>query len=242
MLRTLLESNAAPTRRRGGILVSIALHTALIALAVAATARANLGPPDTTRDFFEPSPIYTALPASHRVDHSLRPPEEHPRCICIVDVIPTVIVPPVKIVNELPAIDDKLPPIQDEFLREAASCIDCGGGPVVGGRPRGSGSSDSIRTLMTVDWAARPKASNPSPVYPSALRSAQVEGAVVARFVVDTLGRAEPASIDIEDATHPLFGDAVRQALLRSRYEPAIAGNRKVRQLVEQRFTFTLVR
>ncbi|HEY2853364.1 MAG TPA: TonB family protein [Gemmatimonadaceae bacterium] len=95
---------------------------------------------------------------------------------------------------------------------------------------------------MTVDLAARPKASNPSPVYPPALRSAQLEGAVVAQFVVDTLGRAEPASIVIREATHPLFGDAVRQALLRSRYEPAMASNRKVRQLVEQRFTFTLLR
>jgi protein TonB len=103
-------------------------------------------------------------------------------------------------------------------------------------------ADSALHTFVTVDWAARPKPNNPSPVYPTALRSAQLEGAVVAQFIVDTLGRAEPASINIKEATHPLFGDAVRQALLRSRYEPAMASNRRVRQLVEQRFTFTLFR
>jgi TonB family protein len=83
---------------------------------------------------------------------------------------------------------------------------------------------------------------NPAPVYPPALRAAQIEGVVDAQFIIDTLGRAETASIIIRQATQSLFGDAVRQALLRSRYEPAMVGNRRVRQLVEQRFTFSLIR
>ena len=41
MLRTLLESGASPTRRAGGTVVSIAVHTTAIALAIAATARAT---------------------------------------------------------------------------------------------------------------------------------------------------------------------------------------------------------
>ena len=44
MLRTLLESQAARTRRSGGAFVSIVVHTALIALALAATARATSAP------------------------------------------------------------------------------------------------------------------------------------------------------------------------------------------------------
>jgi protein TonB len=79
-------------------------------------------------------------------------------------------------------------------------------------------------------------------VYPAALRSAQIEGEVVARFVVDTTGRAEPASISFPAATHPQFADAVRLTLLRSRYFAAMIGGRSVRQLVEQRFAFTLTR
>ena len=241
MLRTLLESNAAPTRRRGGMIVSIGLHTAAIALAVVATARANLGPPDIVRAKFDPPPIYTSMPPRPRDDHSLPVPDKEWRCICTVDVLPDLPVPPVKISAELPPIEDKLPPIPEEFRGEGrAGWL---GEEGMGSRDGRVGSdSASIHTFMTVDRAARPKQSNPSPIYPATLRSAQLEGVVVARFVVDTSGLAEPASIEIKDTTHPLFGDAVRQALLRSRYEPAMADNRKVRQLVEQRFTFTLLR
>jgi hypothetical protein len=49
-------------------------------------------------------------------------------------------------------------------------------------------------------------------------------------------------SITFSAATHPLFAEAVRQALLRSRHLPATLGDRPVRQLVEQRFAFTLRR
>jgi len=42
-------------------------------------------------------------------------------------------------------------------------------------------------------------------------------------------------------SAHSLFVEAVRQALRKSRYYPAEFGGRKVRQLVEQRFTFILV-
>jgi hypothetical protein len=75
-----------------------------------------------------------------------------------------------------------------------------------------------------------------------ALRAAQIEGSVVARFVVDTTGLAEPESITFPEATHAQFADAVRQSLLHSRYLPAVLGDRHVRQLVEQHFAFTLTR
>ena len=87
-----------------------------------------------------------------------------------------------------------------------------------------------------------PRPGNPAPAYPPALRAAQIEGSVLARFVVDTTGRAEPASISFPEATHEQFAEAVRQSLLRSRYLPAIVSERPVRQLVEQRFAFTLTR
>jgi protein TonB len=87
-----------------------------------------------------------------------------------------------------------------------------------------------------------PRPGNPAPAYPASLRSAQVEGSVLARFIVDTTGRVEAASINFPEATHALFADAVRQSLLRSRYLPAVLGEHAVRQLVEQRFAFTLTR
>jgi protein TonB len=93
-----------------------------------------------------------------------------------------------------------------------------------------------------VEKAAMPQPGNPAPVYPAALRAAQLEGDVVARFVVDTSGRAEPGSIAFPRVSHPAFAEAVRHALLQSRYVPAEVAGHSVRQLVEQRFLFALRR
>jgi protein TonB len=81
-----------------------------------------------------------------------------------------------------------------------------------------------------------------TPRYPSMLQSAGLEGDVRAQFVVDTLGRVEPGSFRALESTHALFTDAVRDALGRTRFTPAEAGGHKVRQLVEQVFTFRISR
>ena len=75
--------------------------------------------------------------------------------------------------------------------------------------------------------------------YPAMLRQQQVEGRVVAEFVVDTLGRVEPKSVRIVSATHALFANAARAALPRARYTPAELEGRKVRQLVVLPVRFT---
>lgn len=238
MLRTLLESNAAPTRRRGGMLVSVGLHTAAIALALAATARASLGPP-TNRDSLDPLPVITVLP-SVPADNGPSEPVNDARPVCCIKVPEGIEIPSVPVPSDLIDIDAGPPVTAADW--HVAACADCAPG-VGGGRgTAGLGSPGGVYTTETVEWAAHPLRDNPTPVYPAALRSAQIEGMVIARFVVDTVGRAEPASIDILETTHPLFGEAVRQALLHSRYEPAMVGNHRVRQLVEQRFTFSLVR
>ena len=78
--------------------------------------------------------------------------------------------------------------------------------------------------------------------YPDMLRSANVEGEVLAQFVVDTSGRVEANSIKILKSSHDLFTNAVQQALRAARYYPAEIGGRKVKQLVQQPFNFTLTR
>ena len=80
----------------------------------------------------------------------------------------------------------------------------------------------------------------PEPRYPDALRSANLEGAVVMRFIVGTNGRVEPGSIKVLSTPHKQFSEAVRAALLSARYRPAQAGGHAVRQLVEQSFNFRL--
>jgi protein TonB len=81
-----------------------------------------------------------------------------------------------------------------------------------------------------------------TPQYPDILRQASVEGDVLATFVVDTTGRADVSTFKVLRSTHDLFTTAVRQALPRMRFIPAEVGGRKVKQLVQQPFTFAIVR
>ena len=82
----------------------------------------------------------------------------------------------------------------------------------------------------------------PRPRYPDLLRSAGVEGEVLAQFVVDTSGRVEPGSIRVLRTSHPLFAQAVERVLPLARFVPAEAGSRRVRQLVQQPFAFAMQR
>ena len=60
---------------------------------------------------------------------------------------------------------------------------------------------------------ATPKADSPRPRYPDELRSANVEGEVLAQFVVDEDGHAIPETLKILKTSHDLFTESVRKAL-----------------------------
>jgi protein TonB len=72
------------------------------------------------------------------------------------------------------------------------------------------------------------------------LRSANVEGEVIAQFVVDTNGRADMSTFKVIKSSHDLFTAAVKNALQNYRFYPAEIGGRKVKQLVQEPFQFTL--
>jgi protein TonB len=72
------------------------------------------------------------------------------------------------------------------------------------------------------------------------LKSANVEGEVLAQFVVDTTGRADMSTFKVLKSTHDLFTQSVRTALQEMRFVPAEIGGRKVMQMVQQPFTFAL--
>ena len=74
------------------------------------------------------------------------------------------------------------------------------------------------------------------PEYPSVLGNANLQGRVVAQFVVDTLGIPDTASFKIILSTHALFSESVHKILPLLRYTPALVGNRPVKQLVQQEF------
>ncbi len=95
-----------------------------------------------------------------------------------------------------------------------------------------------VYTASTVDQPVDYAKGTAVPIYPDSLYHARVPGRVVARFVVDTAGAVELATIEVVSATQPPFGVAVRQALQAARFSPAVLGGRPVRQLVEMPFEF----
>jgi protein TonB len=108
----------------------------------------------------------------------------------------------------------------------------------------GSGES-SAEGVLGADQVEKQVALVPGsspPRYPETLRVRGVEGRVTAAFVVDKEGRAEEGSVRFVESGNPLFEDAVRAALRRMRFIPAEVGGRKVRQLVQMPFVFTLKR
>jgi protein TonB len=65
---------------------------------------------------------------------------------------------------------------------------------------------------------------------------------VIVEFVVDERGEPVQGSIRVVQSDNDLFADAVRVALGRLRFTPAEVGGKKVRQLVQMPFVFTLNR
>jgi len=79
-----------------------------------------------------------------------------------------------------------------------------------------------------------------SPRYPNDLRQRGISGCVLVQFVVDTIGHADMSTFRVLKASHPEFAQAVRVGLPTVRFRPAELHGRKVRQVVEQPFTFTI--
>ena len=226
MLQVLVESRAPRARRVSFTAVSIAVHATLIAAAALLTARME-APPRVER-------------AEHIVYAAPAPAPAHAAATPLSAAASLVIAAPSFAMPQLstPAITL---PSSDVFSRVLEELGATSIGSPIGTRTGGS-VPGQIHTAQTVDRIVAPLPGNPSPPYPTRLSNAGVEGEVLARFVVDTTGRVEAPTIEIQQASHALFGEAVRRWLTQTRYSPAIAGGRPVRQLVQQRIGFTLTR
>jgi TonB family protein len=224
MLHVLLESaGPGPTRLMSWTSGAVAAHGIIVSAALWLTLAPAIEPRGRTpvEDIVYARPQVDPPPVSRAIIG--RAPL--PRLGAIE--IPAVSVPRV-------TFPDYVPSAQVEFPAHS-----------IFGDPRGTSPDvdpERIREGHEVERIVRPYVGNGGPSYPSALRSAGIEGDVLVRFVVDTLGRVEPRSVDIREATHALFGAAVREWLARTRYEPATVRGQPVRQLVEQRVGFSLRR
>ena len=101
---------------------------------------------------------------------------------------------------------------------------------------------DGAYSQDVVERIAWPHHDNPRPRYPAELQRAGIEGTFVVQFVVDSTGRVDAKTLAFPTDAQPGFLRAVKDALLRSRYFPAELAGMRVRQLVQQQFSFVIIR
>ena len=104
-------------------------------------------------------------------------------------------------------------------------------------------SAVSPNTILYEHQVEKPVTMAPgseTPRYPAILREAGVEGEVLVSFVVDQTGQADVATFKVIRSTHELFATAVKSALPAMRFVPAEVGGKKVKQRVEQPFSFAI--
>ena len=100
--------------------------------------------------------------------------------------------------------------------------------------------ADEVMTVLQVDTAAARYEDSAAPPYPPTMLDRRIEGVVAVQYVVDTTGRADTTSFVVLSTTHADFAKSVRATLPLMRFRPAIMNSLKVRQLVQQQFSFRI--
>lgn len=114
-------------------------------------------------------------------------------------------------------------PVSPDQQSDAASGADLGSGALL------RFQTDREATLLP---------DNRPPRYPEIMMKANMEGRVVAAFIVDEEGRPDPESIRIVSSSHDLFSASVRSHIPNLTYRPALADGKPVRMWVQLPFTF----
>jgi len=238
MFDNLIESQAKKQKRAGGFVMSFVIHGILIAGAVYATysvGNALEKPKAEKVDFVTvkkdepPPPKEEKPPPPPDVVMKAPPPKGF-----------QVLTAPIKIPDVLPDID---------LSKKVTNEEDFSGKGVAGGIAKGvvGGTVQKVDENQTyfefqVEKQVAPYPGNSAPRYPDMLRSANVEGEVLAQFVVDTTGHAEMSTFKVIKSTHDLFTNSVKSSLPNMKFYPAEVGGKKVKQLVQMPFQFNLTK
>ena len=236
MFENLIETKPKKPKTAKTVALSVIIHAVIIGAAVYGTLEAKeaIEKPKAEKIEFvdmkkdEPPPPETK-------------PEPPPPDVVAAPPPPKgfqVLTAPIKIPEVLPDIDlSKKVTDEADFSGKGVAGVIAKG--VVGGT---APVADQTYFEFQVEKQVAPAPGNRGPSYPDMLRSANVEGEVLVQFVVDTTGRVESGSVKILKSSHDLFTNSVRNALNSMRFYPAEIGGRKVKQLVQQPFNFTLTR
>lgn len=230
MFSTLIESSPRRDRRTAQSVLSLLLHAALGVGAVEATRHAASAVPERPR---ADTMIYVVPPPPPATSQPV-PMPGGPTVPALPEAAPMPVVAPTVIPVGLPPIEPgpAVDPRRFVLASPVPECRECQPGPA---SPDGPG----VFTAMSVDSPVEP-VFQPVPVYPPVLRTAGLEGRVVVRFVVDTLGRVEPGSFEVVETTHAGFVTSAEAAVAGSRFRAAKVRGRPVRQLVTQAVTFRI--
>ena len=224
MFTNLIESQRKTSRSLGSTVVSVIVHSGLLAAAVVVTLHAG----EKVKEVVKSEDVKFA-------EVKKAPPPDMPAAP-----------PPPKGFQTLQApvnIPDKIPDV--DLSRAVTDEADFSGKGVQGGTSKGvAGGTPTDQPLFEfqVEKPALTKEGNPQPKYPSMLQSANVEGEVLVQFVVDTSGKAEMSTFKILKASNDLFAQEVRRVLPFYRFYPAEAGGRKVQQYVQLPFVFGMAK
>ena len=239
MFNTLLESKPKKQRSLGGSMFSLVLHAVLISAAVYATARAATEddkPKEEKIEFVE------TKPEEPKPEEPKPEPEPPPPDVVAAPPPPKgfqVLSAPVEIPDVIPDVD---------LTKKVTDEADFSGKGVAGGVAKGvDGGTGPVVTNTDQPFfefqVEKPVVAAPGgcvPKFPEMLRTAGVTGEVQAQFIVDTTGRVQAGSFKVLKTTHELFATEVRKATSCMKFLAAETGGKKVRQLVQQPFTFDI--
>jgi len=223
MFENLIETKPKKPKTAKGMAVSVVVHMVLIGAAVYGTLQAKEAIEKPKAEKVEFVEIKKEPPPPPK-EPELPPPPQLKGF--------QVLMAPIKIPDVLPDID---------LSRKVTDEADFSGKGVQGGVGKGLPADQTyFEFQVEKQVSAIPGTSNLR--YPDMLRSANIEGEVLVQFVVDTTGRADISQFKVLKSSHDLFTSAVKSALGQMRFYPAEIGGRKVKQLVQQPFNFTLTK
>jgi TonB family protein len=237
MFDVLVASAARSQLRARWVTTSMLAHGVIISLAVLATRGAleNAPPPavDQAILLFVPKPPPPVMEVRH---------EPAPAVVTVTEPPPKgfqTVVAPQDIPQVIPPVDLGQRPLdpRDFTGRGVEGGIAAG---VVGGTgvvdPRELGDANAIYEASLQDDRFQPAMMvvPPDPKYPKAADAVGIEGRVSLEFVIDTLGRVEPASMRILESTHEVFDSSARAALGKAVFRPARLSSHPVRQLTRE--------
>lgn len=232
MFENLIESQPKRNRSLGQTAVSLVLHVVLIYGAVKATS----GAAETLKEILQDTTMVFLKPPE--------PPPPPPPTTPPPDAIVTANPPPMGFQTVMPPteIPKDIPPVN---LNERFDAKDFSGKGVEGGIAAGVvGGSGPVSTTETfveaeVDDPVQP-INFQKPKYPPVLQQAGIAGSVDVQYVVGIDGKAEPESFRVLRSTNKAFEEPAKDAILGSTFKPAKIKGQAVRQLVQQRVSFTI--